>query len=137
MADSGDVCGFLASEVMPAHTTRHHGPMTDNRLFIYGSLAPGRPNEHVMRPLGGVWQRGTVVGDLEERGWGAASGFPGIVVNRPSENRVEGWLLTADTLRENWAQLDEFEGSEYQRVSGAVTLDDNTQVEAWIYALAD
>lgn len=26
------------------------------RLFVYGSLGPGRPNEHVLAVIGGNWQ---------------------------------------------------------------------------------
>ncbi|KAB0731143.1 gamma-glutamylcyclotransferase, partial [Pseudomonas aeruginosa] len=25
------------------------------RLFVYGSLGPGRPNEHLMQKIGGQW----------------------------------------------------------------------------------
>lgn len=111
--------------------------MEVNGLFIYGTLAPGRPNEHVMKPLGGVWQRGSVCGHLEEKGWGAASGYPAIVLDPAAEPPVEGWLLTADALVDWWERLDEFEGAEYQRVLTDVELDDGRTVQAWIYALAD
>ncbi len=33
--------------------------MTD-RLFIYGTLAPGRPNEHVLAEVPGAWEPATV-----------------------------------------------------------------------------
>ena len=26
------------------------------RLFVYGTLALGRPNEHVLRKIGGTWE---------------------------------------------------------------------------------
>ena len=28
------------------------------RLFVYGTLAPGRPNEHVLSEIGGSWEAG-------------------------------------------------------------------------------
>ena len=79
-----------------------------NSLFIYGTLAPGRPNEHVLRPLGGVWQRGSVRGNLQDKGWGAAAGYPGIVLDPQAEPPVEGWLLRSEALADHWGQWDEF-----------------------------
>jgi gamma-glutamylcyclotransferase (GGCT)/AIG2-like uncharacterized protein YtfP len=32
-----------------------------DRLFVYGTLAPGRPNEHVLADLGGTWEPAYVV----------------------------------------------------------------------------
>ena len=51
---------------------------TINKLFVYGTLGPGRPNEHVMTNIGGKWQDARLKGKLIEAGWGAAMGFPGI-----------------------------------------------------------
>jgi gamma-glutamylcyclotransferase (GGCT)/AIG2-like uncharacterized protein YtfP len=53
--------------------------MTD-RLFIYGTLAPGRPNEHVLADVPGTWERATVRGKLLDEGWGAEVGYPGIAL---------------------------------------------------------
>ena len=30
------------------------------RLFVYGTLAPGQPNEHVLREIGVTWEAATV-----------------------------------------------------------------------------
>ena len=30
------------------------------RLFVYGTLAPGRPNEHVLGEIEGSWEAATV-----------------------------------------------------------------------------
>lgn len=108
--------------------------MIDHRVFIYGSLAPGKPNAHVLQPLGGEWQRGTVLGRLEQTGWGAAMGFPGLVLDS-SGSAVDGWLLTSEALPKHWTELDEFEGEEYQRIPAQVRLEDGTVVEAWVYGL--
>ena len=48
---------------------------TSQRLAVYGSLAPGRSNHHVVAPLGGEWTDGCIEGDLLPVGWGAALGF--------------------------------------------------------------
>jgi hypothetical protein len=37
---------------------------TAHALATYGTLAPGRPNHHVVAPLGGEWTEGLIEGDL-------------------------------------------------------------------------
>ncbi|WP_144791813.1 gamma-glutamylcyclotransferase [Kocuria palustris] len=108
----------------------------DQRVFIYGTLAPGQPNEHVMEPMGGTWQRGIVRGRLLDRGWGAATGHPGIELDEAGEP-VKGWLLTSPRLARSWQEMDDFEGDEYLRTEARVELDDGTETTAWIYALRD
>ena len=85
------------------------------RLAVYGTLAPGRPNHYVVAPLGGEWTEGVVEGDLSAEGWGAALGYPAF---RP---RVGGAavavrVLNASALARAWAEIDRFEGAEYQRI---------------------
>ena len=46
-------------------------------LAVYGTLAPGRPNHHVVAPLGGEWTEGLIEGDFLPVGWGADLGYPG------------------------------------------------------------
>ena len=53
--------------------------MKVNKLFVYGTLAPGKPNEHVLSGYSGTWVVGSVKGKLYEQGWDAALGFPGLV----------------------------------------------------------
>jgi hypothetical protein len=53
----------------------------DTRLATYGTLAPGRVNHHQLAALNGHWQRGTVQGRLIDGGWGAAHGFPGLILD--------------------------------------------------------
>ena len=50
---------------------------TGHTLAVYGTLAPGQPNHHVVAPLGGEWTDGLIEGDLLPEGWGAALGYPG------------------------------------------------------------
>jgi gamma-glutamylcyclotransferase (GGCT)/AIG2-like uncharacterized protein YtfP len=88
---------------------------TSHTLAVYGTLAPGRPNHHVVAPLGSEWTDGMIEGDLLPAGWGAALGYPGF---RP---RVGGAavavkVLTAPLLATAWPTLDRFEGPEYQRI---------------------
>ncbi len=106
-----------------------------DRLFVYGTLAPGRPNEHVLSNLRGVWEPATVKGKLFSEGWGADAGYPGIVLDEQG-SEIKGLLFSSDELAQHWARLDEFEGEGYERVATTVTLRDGTTVKAYIYSLS-
>jgi gamma-glutamylcyclotransferase (GGCT)/AIG2-like uncharacterized protein YtfP len=105
------------------------------RLFVYGTLAPGRPNAHVLAPVPGTWEPASVTGTLHAEGWGAATGYPGIVLD-PHGDRVDGLLFSSDHLADHWARLDAFEGDGYVRVLTTVTRQDGTAVDAHVYALS-
>jgi gamma-glutamylcyclotransferase (GGCT)/AIG2-like uncharacterized protein YtfP len=107
-----------------------------HRLFVYGTLAPGRPNAHVLADVPGTWQPATTRGTLLAEGWGAAAGYPGIV---PDENATEvpGFVLTSDALPSQWEHLDAFEGDGYERVLATVQLADGSAVEAYLYRLSE
>ena len=104
------------------------------RLFIYGSLQPGGPNEHVLADLDGTWEPAALKGRLIEAGWGASMGFPGLVIDDEG-TEIRGHVLSSTELTAKWAHLDEFEGEEYERVTAVVTLDSGIQIEASVYAL--
>jgi gamma-glutamylcyclotransferase (GGCT)/AIG2-like uncharacterized protein YtfP len=105
-----------------------------NRLFVYGSLQPGAPNEHMLEPLGGEWQPATVRGRLVRGGWGVDLGFPGLVLDDQAQ-AVRGQLLSSPRINSLLPELDRFEGDGYQRVTTPVLLDNGESVEAWIYTL--
>ena len=107
--------------------------MTD-RLFVYGTLAPGRPNEHVLSEIPGTWEPATVKGTLHHAGWGAAAGYPGIVLDEMGRE-VQGFVFSSDEIAAHWTRLDEFEGEGYKRALVPATLRDGTIVQAYIYAL--
>jgi gamma-glutamylcyclotransferase (GGCT)/AIG2-like uncharacterized protein YtfP len=106
-----------------------------HRLFVYGTLAPGRPNEHVLADVRGQWEPATVPGTLLHEGWGAAVGYPGIVLDERG-GKVQGFLFSSERLAEHWARLDEFEGEGYERVLTTAELEDGTAVDAYIYRLS-
>lgn len=106
-----------------------------HRLFVYGTLAPGRPNEHVLAGIPGEWESATVTGRLLQKGWGAAVGYPGIVLDERG-GEVQGLLFTSESLDKHWARLDEFEGDGYERVLTSAKRQDGTTVEAYIYRLS-
>ena len=77
------------------HAERHLDDIlgTCHTLAVYGTLAPGKPNHHVVTPLGGEWTDGLIEGELLPMGWGAALGYPGF---RPREG---GEAVAVQVLR--------------------------------------
>lgn len=110
------------------------GGARDTRLAVYGTLAPGRVNHHQLSALSGTWRRGTVRGKLFASGWGAALGFPGLILD-PLGRVVDVQLFESAELPVHWARLDEFEGSGYRRAAATVETDEGKR-SAWIYVLA-
>jgi gamma-glutamylcyclotransferase (GGCT)/AIG2-like uncharacterized protein YtfP len=106
-----------------------------HRLFVYGSLAPGRQNEHILAPLEGTWQHATVKGRLKMEGWGASLGFPGLVLD-PVGQEVEELIFSSEKLADFWPKLDEFEGEQYVRVPAEAALAEGGTVETYIYVLS-
>jgi gamma-glutamylcyclotransferase (GGCT)/AIG2-like uncharacterized protein YtfP len=104
------------------------------KLFVYGTLGPGRPNEHIMINIGGTWEEASVTGALHQEGWGSEMGYPGIILDKDGD-KVEGFLFSSDKIAEYWAELDEFEGEAYERVLTTVELQNGTSVDAYIYTL--
>jgi gamma-glutamylcyclotransferase (GGCT)/AIG2-like uncharacterized protein YtfP len=85
------------------------------KLIVYGSLAPGGPNHGLVSELAGEWRKGWVTGELLERGWGAAMGYPALRWC-PEGEPVDAFLFVSDELPGLWNRLDEFEGLEYDRI---------------------
>ena len=105
-------------------------------LFVYGSLGPGRPNEHILTSIGGSWAEATVKGYLKEQGWGAEMGYPGIVLDDAGDT-IKGFIFCSDNLHHHLDELDKFEGKEYKRVSAKVQKKNKSTTEAQIYVLRD
>ena len=105
---------------------------TSNHFAVYGTLAPGAPNHHVLESLSGEWRDGSVHGDLHERGRGAQQGYPAIRWN-PRSGQVPVKLLVSEDLEHHWERLDELEGPEYQRILVPVYMGDQVVAVANIY----
>jgi gamma-glutamylcyclotransferase (GGCT)/AIG2-like uncharacterized protein YtfP len=101
---------------------------------VYGSLAPGRPNQHQLNGLSGRWVEGTVRGQLLQEGWGTELGYPGIVLDL-DEPTVGVQVFESSDLPDHWTRLDEFEGSGYRRAVTAVSTAEG-ELLASIYVLA-
>ena len=107
----------------------------DHHLATYGSLAPGRSNHHQLSNLRGEWSIGTVRGKLVEKGWGAALGYPALVIDAGGD-KIEVHLFRSADLPKHWSRLDDFEGSEYCRAAVQVETADGL-IDAWIYVSTD
>ena len=104
------------------------------RLFVYGTLAPGRANHEVLGSISGSWEAATLRGTLLQEGWGAAMGCPGIVPTEDGDE-IEGFVFSSAHLADHWRRLDAFEGEGYERVSVTVRVSGTQDVEAYVYAI--
>ena len=104
------------------------------RLFTYGSLQPGGPNEHVLASVEGSWEAAVIRGELVDAGWGASLGYPGLVLDDDGAE-IRGYVFSSPHLQFQWTQLDELEGEEYERVTAIVTFADGQEVPAQVYVL--
>jgi gamma-glutamylcyclotransferase (GGCT)/AIG2-like uncharacterized protein YtfP len=82
----------------------YNSPST--RLAVYGSLAPGEVNHHVVETITGVWEDGFVHGKLHMKGWGRHVGFPGLIWLPRSGERVPVRLFTSQELPAHWSRID-------------------------------
>lgn len=105
------------------------------RLAVYGTLAPGRSNHGQLSDLRGEWLAGTVRGRLIPEGWGAALGFPGLVLD-PNGTEVAVQVFESAELVHHWERLDEFEGDGYRREMTRIETIKGS-IEAFIYVLAE
>lgn len=80
------------------------------QLLVYGTLAPGHPNAHMLRDIGGTWEPATVTGVLLQEGWGAEMGYPGIKLDERGAE-IKGFLFSSENLSRHWAALDSFGGT--------------------------
>jgi gamma-glutamylcyclotransferase (GGCT)/AIG2-like uncharacterized protein YtfP len=107
-----------------------------HRLFVYGTLAPGRSNAHMLADVPGHWEPATVAGRLIDGGWAAALGYPGIVLDE-HVGEVAGLLFSSEHLPAHWSRLDAFEGDDYERVPTRVRTANGDTLDAYIYRVRD
>jgi gamma-glutamylcyclotransferase (GGCT)/AIG2-like uncharacterized protein YtfP len=103
--------------------------MQPPRLFVYGTLRRGSPNkfakllEASSRFLGNARMRGRLR---------QFSNYPGAVLSDQPGEWVQGELFELQDPG-MLHTLDEYEGSEFQRVPVTVSLDDDQELETWAY----
>ncbi|MEL6686634.1 MAG: gamma-glutamylcyclotransferase family protein [Pseudomonadota bacterium] len=104
-----------------------------NALFVYGTLAPGRPNEHILAPLNGTWTPATLQARLIKTGWAVEIGYPALALDDDGPG-VEGFVFESSDLADHWGRLDAFEGSGYQRILCKPVLNNGTVMNTYVYA---
>jgi gamma-glutamylcyclotransferase (GGCT)/AIG2-like uncharacterized protein YtfP len=110
-----DALGPVTDALVDAESVLEEHYHHSIHLAVYGSLAPGKENHHVLAKYAGQWTSGRVRGDLVNAGWGAAGGFPGLVP-RTDGPWVPVQVLASHDLPSAWREIDEFEGDEYRRI---------------------
>ena len=107
-----------------------------DRLFVYGTLRKdiGNSRFHVLareaREVTFVGH-GRIQGRLFDLG-----AYPGLVLSDDSGTRVRGEVYALSNPRETLSRLDDYEGSEFERVERSVVLDSGASDKAWVYAYA-
>ncbi|HFB54760.1 MAG TPA: gamma-glutamylcyclotransferase [Hellea balneolensis] len=101
-------------------------------LFVYGTLAPGEENAHIMDGMDGTWHKATVRGQRISTGWGVHKGHPGLIPNAQGA-AIEGLVFISDDLPNHWQRLDVFEGEDYQRVRIPARLSNGDIIQAYVY----
>ena len=81
-----------------------------SRLAAYGTLRPGESNYHQVEIIKGVWTPGAVSGILFEK-----DGYPVLNFTKMADE-IEVQVLESKQLPDHWGRLDDFEGSNYERI---------------------
>lgn len=106
----------------------------EHRLVVYGTLAPGCSNEHVLTSIPGRWSGAIVRGTrIDVVSAGAAAGYPGLTLDDGDD--VACMLFESSELPQHWPRLDVFEGPGYRRVVTSVVVD-GQRGEAHVYELS-
>jgi gamma-glutamylcyclotransferase (GGCT)/AIG2-like uncharacterized protein YtfP len=82
----------------------------EHALVVYGTLAPGRPNHHLLADVPGEWSEVVITGELGE--W---AGYPMFRWSVDGD-RVAAWLLRSPALPDHYDRLDKFETDAYLRL---------------------
>jgi gamma-glutamylcyclotransferase (GGCT)/AIG2-like uncharacterized protein YtfP len=91
------------------------GPISPERaLAIYGTLAPGGSNHHVVADIAGSWVEAALRGHRSTASWRGQPSYPAFRPD-PAGPLVPALILVADELAGHWERLDAFEGPGYRR----------------------
>lgn len=110
----------------------------DNRLFVYGTLLPGRAPAEIadvvdaLKPVG----KGTIRGKLYNFG-----DYPGVVLDDKASDEVHGEVFDLPGDPNALARLDDYEefhprdpeGSLFKRLRTTVTLLNGARENCWVY----
>lgn len=106
-------------------------------IFItYGSLAPGGIHHNFIKNIPGQWQKGTIRGRFENKGWVADLGYSGYSpASDDSAEEMEVHILSSDDMGNHWRRLDEFVGEGYIRQLVQFAGPNGEKCTGYIYAV--
>ena len=110
------------------------GTGRDERLVVYGTLAPGLANHHAMDGMTGAWLPARVRGHRRTSGIGEGGIYPGFVPDSTGPEH-DVLLFVSPHLPAHFPRLDAFEGEDYARVEIVASVE-GQKVDAWVYAEA-
>lgn len=106
-------------------------------LIIYGSLAPGEKNHHIISHIPGEWHRATIKGKIKDNGWSDnRSAYPEFnrVKDESEAETIHVQAFISKELHQYWTDIDEFEGTElYGRKPIDCVLENGQKTTAFIY----
>lgn len=102
-----------------------------DRVFVYGTFRKG---ESARAMIAGHIDE-TVPASMTGKIYAFPEGYPGIV--DCDDATVVGEVLTLNDLAAAFALLDAYEGDDYERTLKKVTLENGTEIYAWVYMLKD
>ena len=92
------------------------------KLVVYGTLAPGKVNHHIISEIPGSWKDCIVNGHVDE-----ANGLP-YFSWEPRGPSLKAQLFTSSVLPSMWKEIDNFEGPSYQRILIPVKIIDEIDI---------
>ncbi|HEU4520956.1 MAG TPA: gamma-glutamylcyclotransferase [Thermoanaerobaculia bacterium] len=98
----------------------------DDKLVVYGSLAPGERHHDLLAPLHGEWRRCSITGVVRMH-----DGYR--IFSPEGTARIQALMFVSSDLARYWRVLDDFEGDAYRRIVIPVETADG-QTVANIYA---
>jgi hypothetical protein len=107
----------------------------EERIAVYGALAPGEARHYMLAPLRGAWTTGFVRGRMEQGPWSALLG-PGLRLEGGAE-RVPVHVLHAPMLEQGWGVLDQIRGLGFSRLLTPVEDGDGVAAVANVLALPE
>ncbi len=86
-------------------------------LIVYGTLAPGQSNYHMIAHIRGEWRPAVIRGKLVFLETGPTKGYPAFSPAATGHAlSIESFVFSSDCLVAHWPALDEFEGEGYRRI---------------------
>jgi gamma-glutamylcyclotransferase (GGCT)/AIG2-like uncharacterized protein YtfP len=86
----------------------------ERALAVYGTLAPGQSNHHMVADIDGRWYEVAIRGQRFQAVWSGTFGYPGFTAD-PDGPLQPAMVLASAEWADHWDRLDRFEGPGYER----------------------